>query len=155
MITGNISLPEPLLSTNDAADFYETFVHTAKEYWGMKSDQVSQVEVETERYDENEHCVLYEFITDLPDVTDEFPDAKYDLESHIFVRVEKDDTGSWMATFEDANIAMSGIDPEDALQSLRYEIVYSMESLLSSEDMLSLKLKRRFDVLRRHIKACK
>lgn len=155
MITGNISLPELLLSTNDAADFCEAFVHTAKEYWGMKSDQKPQVEVETERYDENEHCVLYEFITDLPDVTDEFPNVKYDLERQIFARIEKDDIGSWIATFEEADIAMSGIDPEDAMQSLRYEIVYSMESLLSSEGMLSPKLKLRLDILRRHVKARK
>lgn len=154
MITGNISLPELLLSTDDA-NLHGEFAHTAKSYYSMASDRESQVELETGRDDKNEPCVFCEFIADLPDVTDEFPDAKYDLKRHIFARVEKDDIDGWVATFEEADIAMSGIDPEDALQSLRYEIVYSMESLLSSEDVLSPKLKRRLDVLCCHIKARK
>lgn len=153
MITGNISAGF-LLSTDDANP-YEVYVHTAKSYCVMTSDRESQVELETGRDDRNEPYVFYEFIIDLPDVTDEFPNIKYDLERQIFARIEKDDIGSWTATFEEADIAMSGIDPEDAMQSLRYEIVYSMESLLSSEDVLSPNLEHRLDILRRHIKARK
>ena len=154
MITGSISLPEPL-STDDGVYVRTVYEHTAKIYPIMASDSESQVELETGRDDKNESCVFYEIITDLPDVTDEFPNVKYDLEKRIFARVEKDDIGSWVAIFEEAGIAMPGIDPEDAMRSLRYEIVYSMESLLSSEDVLSPKLKRRLDILRRHIKARK
>lgn len=150
MITANISLPD-----TDDANPSRVDVHTAKIYHLAASDRESQVELETGRDDKNESCVFYRFVVDLPDVTDEFPNVEYDLEEPIIARVEKDDIDSWVATFEEADIAMSGIDPEDALQSLRYEIVYSMESLLSSEDVLSPKLRRRLDVLRHHIKARK
>ena len=147
MITANISLPD-----TDDANLSRVCVHTAKIYHIVASDRESQVELETGRDGKNESCVFYEFIVDLPDVTDEFPNAKYDLERQIFARIEKDDIDSWVASFDEANIAISGMDPEDAMQSLRYEIAYSMESLLSSEDVLSPKLKHRLDILRCYIK---
>ena len=120
-------------------------------YRRTRSDEQPETEQETVRDDKNESCVYYVFI-DLPDVSDEFPNAKYTLEHNIMARVEKDDFDCWTAIFEEAGIAMPGTGPDDAVQSLQYEIVYSLESLTSSEDALGPKLKRRLEVLRHFIK---
>ena len=131
---------------------YRVYVYSAVVYTNMLSSVEVEFNVETKKDDEDTPSVFYEFIKDLPDVTDEFPNAKFDLVRDIFARIEREDVDSWMAIFEDADIAMPGVDPIDAVKALRYEIAYSMESLFSSKDALGPKLKQRLDTLSQYIK---
>lgn len=134
---------------------HEEHVLTAIVFTSMGSGAKVVRGAETRRDNEDAPCVFYESIQDLPDVTDEFPNAKFDLAKDILARIEKEDVDSWVATFEDADIAMPGIDPIDVVKALRYEIAYSMESLISSEDELAPKLKQRLDTLSQYIKVRK
>ena len=129
----------------------EAYAHTAMSYQSVTTNVDGEAGGETTRDYRMEPQVFYEFITCLPDVTDEFPDLKFYLQNPIFAKVQRDDIDNWHASFEEASIIMAGTDPYDAMQALRYEIVYAMESLRSSEDVLGPRLKSRFETLCRHI----
>lgn len=86
-----------------------------------------------------------DFITTLPD-------SNFILLKPIPVHLTLSDWGDWIARFEAANIGMSGSDPEDAKESLAYNILDTMDLFIEEEEELIPKLKRDFDVLRQYIK---
>ena len=82
---------------------------------------------------------------------DDLPDVKYTLLKPIPVLLNPVGAGEWVASFEEANIAMSGDDPDDAKESLAYEILYAMESYCAEEEALIPDLKSTLTVLRQSI----
>lgn len=88
---------------------------------------------------------------DFDDAIYQLPDAKHTLIQPIPVRLNHVGGGEWIASFEEANIAMSGDNPEEAKESLAYDIMYAMELFYAEEEALSPNLKQELKVLRQYI----
>jgi hypothetical protein len=68
----------------------------------------------------------------------------------ILVRISRVDDATYLASFEEANIAIPGTDPQDAYQSLVAEILDTFDSL-SSEPVLSGAARDQFAVLQSYV----
>lgn len=94
-------------------------------------------------------------IQPLPGVREDFihisPDARYSLLQPIPVRLEPDEDGEWVASFEEANINMSGSDPEDARQALADDIVEAFALFLAEEETLGPGPEKQLAVLRQYL----
>lgn len=82
------------------------------------------------------------------------PDAPYTLLRPIPVRLEPGEDGGWMARFEEANIGMSGGDPEDARQMLAEDIVETFALFLAEEATLGPGPQRQLAVLKQYLQVC-
>ncbi len=82
------------------------------------------------------------------------PDAGYRLLQPIPVLLEQSEEGEWMACFEEANISMSGIEPEDARQALADDIVDAFALFLAEEETLGPEPVQQLAVLRRYLQPC-
>ena len=80
------------------------------------------------------------------------PDARYKLIEPIPVHIEQQSDDSWTASFEEANISMSGTSLEDAKQALADDIGYALDLLLSERDTLSPVLQHQLAVLERYVR---
>ena len=79
------------------------------------------------------------------------PDSPYSLRQPIPVHLEKQDDGEWIANFEEANISMSGSDPQEAMTLLAEDIASAFALFLAEEKKLSPRLAQDLTVLRQHI----
>ena len=82
------------------------------------------------------------------------PDAPYTLLRPIPVRLEPGEDGGWVARFEEANIGMSGGDPEDARQMLAEDIVETFALFLAEEATLGPGPQRQLAVLKQYLQVC-
>ena len=89
-----------------------------------------------------------DFITELP--TDD-SDIDFVLLKPIPVRLSFDGDETWMARFEEANIAMPGDTPEEAKELLSYDIIATFEYFHAEEEKLIPDLKQALMVLRQYI----
>lgn len=74
----------------------------------------------------------------------------YDLIRPIPYRIERMDEGEFRASFDEANIAISGVGRQDAYQSLVAEILDTFDTL-TGEEQLSPATAAQLDVLRTYI----
>ena len=82
------------------------------------------------------------------------PDAGYTLLQPIPVRLERGEEGEWIACFEEANISMSGTEPEEARQALADDIVDTFALFLTEEETLGPEPTRQLAVLKQYIQPC-
>ena len=75
----------------------------------------------------------------------------YALLMPIPYRTERIDDGTYVASFEAANVSISGTSFRDAYQSLIAEILDSFDTLLANETVLGPDAKEQLEVLRRYI----
>ena len=81
----------------------------------------------------------------------ELPDTTHALIKPIPIRLKSVGEGEWMASFDEANIAMSGDTPEEAKELLSYDIIDAVELFHANEESLIPDLKRNLMVLRQYI----
>ena len=81
----------------------------------------------------------------------ELPDAAHVLLKPIPIRLKSVGEGEWMASFDEANIAMTGDTPEEAKELLSYDIIDAMELFHANEESLIPDLKQNLMVLRQYI----
>ncbi len=81
------------------------------------------------------------------------PNTAYRLLQPIQIRLERDEDGEWTASFDAANIGMSGSSPEDARQALAEDIVEAFALFLEEEETLGPGPKEQLAVLRQYIRA--
>ncbi len=81
------------------------------------------------------------------------PNTAYRLLQPIPVRLEHGEDGEWTASFDAANIGMSGSSPEDAQQALAEDIVGAFTLFLAEEETLGPGPKEQLAVLRQYIQA--
>ena len=80
------------------------------------------------------------------------PDERYILVQPIPVQLERDEEGEWTASFQVANISMSGSDPYDAQEALAEDIVAAFELYLEEEENLGPGPQQELAVLRQYIR---
>ncbi len=79
------------------------------------------------------------------------PEAPYSLRVPIPILLEALESGGWIATFDEANIAMIGETPEEAKELLSYNIVDAIELFYSHEEALVPDLRQTLEILLRYI----
>ena len=79
------------------------------------------------------------------------PGSKFELKEPIPVRLEGNAEEGWIASFEDAEIAMSGDTVAEATDALAENIAFAMELHVSEEDNLNDHLRGVLATLRRYI----
>ena len=77
-------------------------------------------------------------------------EAGYDVAMPIPVTIERTDDYTYQASFDEANVAISGVDAHDAYQGLIAEILDTFDTLVR-EPRLSPAPAAQLDVLRRYI----
>ena len=85
-------------------------------------------------------------------VIEKLPDSNYKLLKSIPIRLKCVGSNDWIACFDEANIAMSGNDRQEAQESLAHDIIYTMEDFCAEEDVLIPDLKESLRVLREYVK---
>jgi hypothetical protein len=80
-----------------------------------------------------------------------FPDEPYRLLKPIVVRVKRLDDDDFLASFSDANMAISGDSAQEAFQNLAAHILDVLEVLERGESALAPEPARQLAVLRDHI----
>ena len=85
-------------------------------------------------------------ITKLPD------DSPYILLQTIPVNLEEQEDGEWIASFEEANISMSGSTVGEAMDLLTEDIEGAFELFTEEETTLSLRLQHDLITLRRYLR---
>ena len=82
------------------------------------------------------------------------PDTDYTLLQPIPVRLERGEEGEWIACFDEANISMSGTEPEEARQALADDILDAFALFLTEEETLGPEPAQQLAVLRRYLQTC-
>lgn len=77
-------------------------------------------------------------------------EASYDVVIPIPVRIQRVDRDTFEASFDEANVAINGVDAQDAYQSLVAEILDTFDTLIG-EPALGGPAAQQLAVLRRHI----
>ena len=91
---------------------------------------------------------------DIDDVTAHItvlPDSPHSLLKPIPIRLKLVGNGEWMASFDEANIAMTGDTPEEAKELLSYNIIDVVEFFHAKEEALIPDLKQALMALRQYI----
>ncbi|HLW70220.1 MAG TPA: hypothetical protein VKS22_06320 [Candidatus Binataceae bacterium] len=60
----------------------------------------------------------------------------------------------YIASFDEANIAISGITKQDARQALEIEILDAFDDWIADETALGAELKKQLVVLKKHVRRC-
>jgi len=82
----------------------------------------------------------------------DLPDGEpYTVVKDIPVKVIQDGSLDFIATFEDANISIGGINKRDAFQALVYEILDLFDYLTANHDTLGPEPQRQLAVLSGHL----
>ena len=84
-------------------------------------------------------------------VIDTLPESKFRLKYPIPVRLDGSMNEGWVASFEEADIAISGDTVADAIEALSENIVFAMELHISEEDQLNEHFRGILAVFRRYI----
>ena len=84
-------------------------------------------------------------------VIETLPESKFKLKWPIPVRLEGNMDEGWVASFEEADIAISGDTVSDAVEALAENIVFAMELHISEEDKLNEHFRRILATFRRYI----
>lgn len=79
------------------------------------------------------------------------PDATHALLEPIPIQLKPVGNGEWMASFDEANIAMTGDTPEEAKKLLAYNIIDAVQLFHSQEKVLIPDLQQSLMVLRHYI----
>ena len=79
------------------------------------------------------------------------PDSKFRLKEPIPVRLEGSVEEGWIASFDEANIAISGDTVADATDALAENIIFAMELHISEEENLNDHLRGVLAALRQYI----
>lgn len=87
-----------------------------------------------------------------PPCIDTLPDPAYTLLQSIPIRLSRDEDGEWVASFKEANISMSGSDPDEAKELLAEDIVSAFALFLAEEGQLSPRLTQDLATLRQYMK---
>lgn len=93
----------------------------------------------------------FDFLTDGTVAITALPEAKHSLLKPIPVRLKPVGEGEWLASFDEANIAMTGDTPEEAKELLAYNIIDALELFHAKENALIPDLKQALMVLRQYI----
>ena len=91
------------------------------------------------------------YIDDVTVHITELPDATHSLLKPIPIRLKPVGEVEWMASFDEANIAMTGDTPEEAKELLSYNIIDAVELFHAKEEALIPDLKQALVVLRQYI----
>lgn len=75
----------------------------------------------------------------------------YALLKPIPITIERIDDADYLASFKEANIAISGSDSQDAFQSLVAEILDTFDSLSEEEENLGRDAAAQFDLLKGYV----
>ena len=81
----------------------------------------------------------------------ELPNATHSLLKPIPIRLKPVGEGEWIASFDEANIAMTGDTPQEAKELLSYNIIDAVELFHAKEEVLIPDLKQALMVLRQYI----
>ena len=84
-------------------------------------------------------------------VIETLPESKFRLQFPIPVRLDGDIDEGWVASFDEANIAISGDTVADAMEALAENIVFAMELHIAEEDKLNEHFRGVLATLRRYI----
>ena len=84
---------------------------------------------------------------------DQFEATEYQIVKPITIRYERADFG-YIASFEDANFAVSGITKQDAYQALEMEILDAFDEWIADESALGPGSLQQLAVLKKHIQKC-
>ena len=80
-----------------------------------------------------------------------FPGEPYAVRSPIPVSIERIDEGDYLASFEEANIASSGITFQEAYQNLAIELLNIFEKFTEEKNNLGPEPTRQLNILRRYL----
>ncbi len=111
-------------------------------YWNTGSLPL----METSTSYQGEHCISS------PLCIDTLPDPAYMLLRPIPICVSRDEDGEWVASFKEANVSMSGSDPDEAKDLLAEDIVNAFALFLAEEKRLSPRLTQDLAILRQCMK---
>ena len=125
------------------------------DYWHTNFPLRSDVTFQSGMFEEDQTVPYREDQTkqsvSIPLQIDTLTDSPYSLRQPIPVRLEKQEDGEWIASFEEANISMSGSDSEEAIELLAENIESAFALFLAEEKKLSPRLAQNFAVLRQYI----
>jgi len=75
----------------------------------------------------------------------------YNVRQPIPYEIEQVGEGDYLASFDEANIAIGGLDDQDAYQALIIEILNTFDTLTEEESHLSSAAARQLEILRTYI----
>ena len=88
----------------------------------------------------------------LPFQIETLPDSSYTLLQPIPISWEEQEDGEWIASFEEANISMSGSTVGEAMDLLAEDIEWAFALFTKEETTLSPHLKHDLAVLRQYLR---
>ncbi len=84
------------------------------------------------------------------DVISGFDDDEYRLLAQIPIRIERTDTG-FVASFDEANLAIAGITKAEARQALEVEILDAFDDWTADETALGIPTRQQLAILKRYL----